>query len=154
MRDAYYAAVNLGQQDIGFMANLEKNILTALDIKNKEVVVAEISLEKLFASINLSKKFVALALYPGISRDTSFVLKEGVKVEEIFQAIQEKSSSLLRQVNVVDVYQGRQIPPGYKGLTISCLYRSDERTLTEEEVNPMHVLVSKTLIEKFGAQIR
>ncbi len=154
MIDSAHATVNLGEEKIGTLLKLEKNILARLDIKNKEVVVAEIALDRLFSRVNLNKKFMALPMYPGISRDISFVIKEDVKLEDIFKVIKENASSLLQQMNVVDFYQGKQIPAGLKGLTVSCLYRSNERTLTEEEVNPMHVLVSKTLIEKFGAQIR
>ncbi len=154
MINAHQAAVNFGEEKIGTLLKLGKNILARLDIKNKEVVVAEIALDRLFSRVNLNKKFMALPMYPGISRDISFVIKEDVKLEDIFKVIKENASSLLQQMNVVDFYQGKQIPAGLKGLTVSCLYRSNERTLTEEEVNPMHVLVSKTLIEKFGAQIR
>lgn len=154
MINAHQATVNLGEEKIGTLLKLEKNILDRLDIKNKEVVAAEISLGRLFPKVNLKKKFMPLPMYPGISRDISFVIKEGTKLEDIFKAIKENASLLLEQINVVDVYQGKQIPAGLKALTVSILYRSGERTLTEEEVNPIHVLVAKTLIEKFGAQIR
>jgi phenylalanyl-tRNA synthetase beta subunit len=39
-------------------------------------------------------------------------------------------------------------------LTISCLYRSGERTLTEEEISPVHNLVCRTLEERFRARFR
>ncbi|MDD5770946.1 MAG: hypothetical protein PHO81_01725, partial [Candidatus Omnitrophica bacterium] len=51
-------------------------------------------------------------------------------------------------------YQGRQIPAGFKGLTISCVYRASERTLTEEEVAPLHASVRAWLEERFGIRLR
>jgi phenylalanyl-tRNA synthetase beta chain len=52
------------------------------------------------------------------------------------------------------VYQGKQIPQGYKGLTISCSYRLYERTLTEEEVNPIHSAIQETLINTLSVKLR
>ena len=140
--------------NLGFLTQLPKQALNSLDIKNKEVFVAEIYLEKVFSAANLTKKFSALPVYPGISRDISLLLKEEIKIADISQLIQEKGQPLLREVRVVDFYKGKQIPAGHKGLTISCLYRSDERTLTEEEINPLHALVLAGLQEKFNAQTR
>jgi len=104
--------------------------------------------------VNLNKKFSHLPIYPGISRDISLILKEEISVGDILKAIKEEGQPLLKQAAVVDYYKGKQIPPGFKGLTLSCFYRSDERTLTEAEINPVHSLICKILAERFGAQIR
>ncbi len=140
--------------NLGFLAQLPKQTLNNLDIKNKEVVAAEIYLEEIFPLVNLRKKFISLPAYPGITRDISLLLREEIKITDIFPVIKEKAQPLLKEVNVVDFYKGKQIPEGHKGLTISCLYRSDERTLTEEEINPLHAAISAALQEKFNAQIR
>lgn len=141
-------------QRIGLMTTPQENFLKSLDIKNNKVVAAEIHLEKLFSYADLRKKFTPLPVYPGITRDISLILKEEISVGEILKLIKEKAGPLLGEVNILDYYRGKQIPAGFKGLTISCLYRSDERTLTESEISPLHTLVSGALVEKFGAQIR
>ena len=82
------------------------------------------------------------------------ILKAEIPAEQILQAIKEKSGALLEEVKVTDFYQGKPIPPGAKGLTVSCFYRSNARTLTEAEVGPLHSLVTQYLAEKFGAQFR
>jgi phenylalanyl-tRNA synthetase beta chain len=143
-----------GKEKIGFLAKLDKEILDSLDIKNKEVFVAELYLERLLPYAELNKKFVHLPLYPGISRDISLILKEEIPVGDILEAIQEKGRPLLKEAKVVDYYKGKQIPSGFKGLTLSCLYRREERTLIEAEINPVHSLVCTLLKERFGAQIR
>ena len=146
--------VYAGGEKIGLMAKLEKSVLDKLDIKNKDVFALELSLDRLLFFINLNKKFSHLAIYPGISRDISLILKEEISVGDILKAIKEEGQPLLKQAAVVDYYKGKQIPPGFKGLTLSCLYRSDERTLTEAEINPVHSLICNLLAERFGAQIR
>jgi len=147
-------AVYIQKETIGVIARLEKNILDQLDIKNKEVWTTEVSLKRLFSCADLKKRFARLPVYPGISRDISFILKEGILLEDILQAIREQARPLLKKVKLIDYYQGKQIPSGFKGLTVSCFYRSDERTLTEAEINPIHALVAGILAERFQAQIR
>lgn len=139
---------------IGYMQRLHRDVLDALDIKSKEVFVAELSLDSLLPLIDMKNKFTPLPLYPAISRDISFILKEGIPIDEVVEVIKNSGGPLLREVNITDYYTGRQIPPGHKGLTVSCLYRSDERTLAETEVGPLHSEASRILAEKFEAKLR
>lgn len=146
--------IYIKKEKIGTMTKLPRSVLEKFDIKNKDVLVVELGLERLFSYANLKRTFAPLPLYPAISRDISIILREGVAIDDILKAMKEKGSPLLREVEVVDYYKGKQIPSGYRGLTISCLYRSDERTLTEAEVNPIHSLVSFVLADRFSAHLR
>jgi phenylalanyl-tRNA synthetase beta chain len=146
--------VYAGKEKIGLFLSIKEEILENLDIKNREVFIAEISLEKLFACADLKKKFIPLALYPSISRDISLIVKEDISAADILSIVQEKAGSLLKEIKIIDYYKGRHIPAGFKGLTLSCLYRADDRTLTDAEVNPLHSLALAVLSEKFCAQIR
>jgi len=146
--------VSINKEEIGSIIRIEKNILDKLDIKNTNVFTLEVSLDKLFSHASLKKKFIPLPKYPGITRDVSFILKYDVSVKDVLIAIEEKGRPLLYSAKVVDYYKGKQIPSGYRGLTVSCFYRSQERTLTEAEINPVHTLVCDLLRQKFSAQIR
>jgi len=160
VRDYHFSAKDNGSsiyvasEEIGLMAKLEKSALDKLDIKNKDVFVLEVSLERLLFFANLNKKFSRLSIYPGISRDVSIILKEEVLAGDILEAIRRQGGPLLVEARVSDHYKGKQIPSGFKGLTITCLYRSSERTLTEAEILPLHSDISSLLREKFAAQIR
>ena len=146
--------VNVGKEKAGVMHALSPEALSNLDIKNKEVWVVELFLEKIFPCVNLKKKFVELPIYPAISRDISLVLKDDITAQEIILAIKKDASGLLKEAEVIDYYKGKQIALGFKGLTISCVYRSDTRTLTEAEVDPVHSSIVALLKERFSAKIR
>lgn len=146
--------IKLDSEIIGTMKTLDKATLDRFDIKNKDVLVAQINLERLLSKVNLDKRFTPLPIYPGISRDVSFIIKDDVIVTGIIEAIKAKAQPLIKEVKIADYYKGKQIPSGFKGLTISCFYRSDERTLTESEINPVHNAVSQALVDMFGAQLR
>lgn len=141
-------------QTLGSLKKIGKDILDNFEIKNKDVVVAEVSLEKLLPLVDLGRKFVLPARYPGITRDISIVLKEGISAKSLLDACKEKAAPLLQEIKVTDYYRGKQIPAGYRGLTLTCIYRVCERTLTEAEVNPLHAGLCGLLSEKFGAILR
>lgn len=147
-------SIYAGDNKIGVMLRIQDNTLSNFGIKNKNVVAAEIHLNKVFSRMDLKKKFSALPVYPGISRDISLVVNEKIKVEDILSAIKENASYLLREVNVIDYYKGKQIASDAKGLTISCLYRCAERTLNDAEINLIHSSVCEKLTSKFCAKIR
>jgi phenylalanyl-tRNA synthetase beta chain len=147
-------AIYIEQEKIGSLRMLEESALRCLDIKNKDVLVAELSLERLLSHASLLKRFQPLPRYPGIARDISFILKENTSADEIIEAIKNKGTPLIREAKIIDYYKGQQIPSGFKGLTISCFYRAAERTLTEAEINPLHASIASMLVGRFGAKIR
>ena len=146
--------ITINQEQVGFMLDLTPQILGAFDIKNQQVILAQVNLEKLFDGINLGKKFLDIPKYPAITRDISFLINEDASVKGLLMAIEEKGAPLLNQAKIVDYYQGKQIPVGFKGLTISCIYRLISRTLTEEEIAPVHNDICSLLKEQFGIKLR
>ena len=153
-QDDYKINIMINQQQLGFMLDLSPQILGAFDIKNRQVVAAQVNLEKLFGSINLEKKFLDIPKYPVITRDIRFAVNEDIPVQELLMAIEAKGVPLLSWAKIVDYYQGKQIPVGFKGLTISCRYRLDSRTLTEEEITLVHNDICSLLKEQFGIKLR
>lgn len=143
-----------GADKIGEMLCLEKGFLDKLEIKNREVAAAELSLEKLFSHLKLTKTFMPLPKYPGITRDISLALREDTPIAKVAQAAKDAGRPLLRKIEVTDYYKGKQIPDGEIGLTLSCFYHSDQRTLTEPEVNHVHNLICSLLAENFSARLR
>ncbi|MCX7661468.1 MAG: phenylalanine--tRNA ligase subunit beta [Candidatus Omnitrophica bacterium] len=139
---------------IGEIFPLEKEILQKWDIKYNEVWYLELDLEEILPLIDLKRKFVPLDIYPGIRRDISLMVKDELSVKEISDFIKKEGKELLSEVSIVDYYRGKQIPPGFKGITLRCVYQSKERTLTEEEVNPIHNCLLERLKKNFTVVIR
>ena len=148
------AEAYIQKEKVGSMLRLSPQALESLGIKNREVFALEASLEKILPFVELNKKFTPLPKYPGIARDVSFILKDELSVKDILSALSEKGRPLLSQVRVTDYYKGKQIPAGYRGLTLSCVYSSNERTLTEKEMQPVHDLLCETLTREFGVKMR
>ena len=58
------------------------------------------------------------------------------------------------EVTLFDVYQGRPIAEGKKGVSYRIRYQSSDRTLTDEEVNRYHDKVLARIREVFSAELR
>ncbi len=147
-------SLKINNTKIGFLAEAEQKALAAFDIKNRPVFLAELNLDTLKDFIHLKKRFRQLPVYPAIVRDLSIVVKKEVELADIFAALKEKSLPYLTEVRVTDVYSGKHIPEGWRGLTLSCTYQSEERTLEDEEINSIHNKTAQVLKERFSAQLR
>lgn len=139
---------------LGVFGEIEAGILDTFGIKNAKVFAAEIQIEKVFRIADLSRRYSPLPSFPSIRRDISLTLKKDITAQEVKKVIVSNAAGTLKDVSVVDCYYGKQIPGGYKGLMLACLYRSDDHTLTDEEANSMHDKVLKALVKELKAEIR
>ena len=65
-----------------------------------------------------------------------------------------KVDSLLKNVELFDVYQGQNIGEGYKSMAYRLVYGSNERTLTADEVDKVQDKIMGLLEKNFKAEIR
>ena len=95
-----------------------------------------------------------LPRFPAVTRDIAVVVQEDVESGRVEDKIWEAGAGLVERVNLFDVYFGPQVPPGHKSLAYSITYRSLDRTLTDEEVEPVHAGIVENLTSGVGASIR
>ena len=103
--------------------------------------------------VHFEKKYSEIPKYPAVSRDLSLLMKQDVLSAQVEAIIRKCSGRLLESLELFDVYQGENIEEGYKSLAYSLTYRAADRTLTEEEVNP---IIEKTVakLKEKGIDLR
>ena len=117
-------------------------------------VLAELDLSAILASKPANVKFVPVAKYPSVSYDLALVCKEEVTAEQINSVIKKAGGQLLKEVEIFDVYRGTGIEPGYKSIAVNVVYQSNEKTLTEADITPVHSKVISELSAKLDANLR
>lgn len=137
----------------GVLGEIHPDVLENYDIETR-VYVAEIDLETLFNAAKLEKKYKPLPKYPGILRDIAVLVEDSIEVKKIEDIIQKLGKGIIEQVELFDVYKGKQIPEGYKSVAYSLVYRAEDRTLTDEDVNKVHDAIVKELETKLNAKLR
>lgn len=154
LREGQAASVSTkGGQSVGFMGRLDERV--AADYKFRQpVYVAEIDLSRLLETEQRPTLYHPLARYPGIDRDLSLLIDRRVAFAELERVILEQRLDNLREVKLVDVYEGVNLPEGKRSITLRIEYRADERTLRDEEVDAMHSSIVAILEQEFNAQQR
>jgi phenylalanyl-tRNA synthetase beta chain len=147
------AAITVGQNPVGYVGRLNQDISSMYKFRHP-VFVAELNLEAVLALPETAVNYRPLPKYPGISRDVSFVAERNVTFEAVRDEIMADKPDLCRSVDFVDVYEGKGLADNERSITIRFEYRSDDRTLTEEDVDPIHQRLIDSVIQKLGMRLR
>ncbi len=117
------------------------------------VYVAEIKLDVL---LNINKRkvtFKPLPKFPAVERDFAFLCDRDISVGTLEQAITKGAGRLLEKIKLFDIYEGSQIPEGKKSVAFSVFLRSNEATLTDEQIDTATNNIMDKL-KKVGAELR
>jgi phenylalanyl-tRNA synthetase beta chain len=138
---------------IGMFGELYNKVLDNYDI-HQSVYIFEINFSKLVKYMSGEIKFQPLPVYPSIYRDLAVVLDISVPASQIEEIIKSIGADLVKSLNLFDVYKGKQIQENKRSLAYSIEYYSTDRTLTDVEVDELHIKIISTLSDKFGAELR
>ena len=144
--------ISVAKKEIGFLGKLNKTARDVFDIK-EDVYFAQIDAEKL-AGLKQEKKMKIFGRYPSVTRDISLALHADTQFRTVESAIKDKAHACLYAIEIIDTYQGEALPQDYSGFTIRIHYRSEERTLTAQEVDSLHEKIRQALIAYHGIQLR
>ncbi len=115
--------------------------------------------EKLGGEV-VRRRFAPFSLYPAALRDIALVVDAGVPAEEVRKTLTKVARGAvgaafgLEGVEVFDVYQGTGLPEGKKSLGFSLVFRSSERTLTDDEVNAVFQKIQDEVVKAGSYQVR
>lgn len=138
---------------IGRLGRLQPDCLRAFGIK-AEVFFVEVDLTAFGALATRPKRFTALARFPSVRWDLALVVPETVPSGEIIAAIRACGEELVEQADLFDVYQGDNIAAGSKSVAISIVYRDQEKTLADADVQVVHRRIIEMLGARFGGLLR
>ncbi|MDD5341490.1 MAG: phenylalanine--tRNA ligase subunit beta, partial [Patescibacteria group bacterium] len=143
----------VADREIGYITELPDELYEKLGLKNK-VAYFELNISKLAEFYTDEIEYKSIPKFPSIDLDVSMIIAKNVLWEEIASAVREVEKDLIREVTFFDVYEGAGIPEGKKSIAFRIIYRSDDKTLTMEEVQVIHQKVLQILVKLFDAQIR
>ncbi|MDP2598471.1 MAG: hypothetical protein Q8P49_01435 [Candidatus Liptonbacteria bacterium] len=105
--------------------------------------------------LKLGNKYKEVSKYPPITRDISFVVGREFVPNNYFDLIRDIEGELVEEVSLLDKYENAEKFGADKtSYTYRIIYRSNERTLTTEEIEPIQNKVIEETKKQFGAEIR
>ena len=120
----------------------------------KRCYVCQLNFAALFDCSSLDNKFTDLPKFPASNRDLAILLKADIPAAAIETIIRNNSGDILESIDLFDVYTGAQIPDGYKSLAYALNFRHHERTLNDNDINPVIDQILSELKRSFDAQLR
>lgn len=146
------AEVLLNGEVIGFVGQVHPTVQKDLDIK--ETYVFEVSFKALAEAEIAPISYQMIPRFPSTTRDIALVVDTDQKAGDIQSIIVEAGGSLLKEVQLFDLYEGEKMEPGKKSIAYSLKYFDPERTLTDEDITKAHDKVLEAVKEKAGAELR
>ncbi|MEE9225728.1 MAG: phenylalanine--tRNA ligase subunit beta [Bacteroidota bacterium] len=137
----------------GYFAQVNDEWLKRFEI-GQDVFVWELDVDLLQTSRRVNRKYNRLPRFPVVPRDLAFTVDRSIGVEELKECIERSGGNLLRSVRLFDVYSGESVPLGKKSAAFSVEFQSEERTLTEEEVESVIGVIVREMEKKFKAELR
>ncbi len=142
---------------LGLAGQLSRRIMDKLKLR-QDVFIAELELEPLYRSyydLKNSRRFEPIRKFPAVERDFSLIFKDsGVTFGQIAGAIYHLNIPEVVSVQALDLYRGKNIPPGTFSLMIRVTLQSREGTLTDAEIVEISSRVLRPLQYTWGAQLR
>lgn len=151
------ASLWLEGNKLGVFGQLHPQLRQQRDFPD-EVYVFQLDFQTLVNALTqedtTTPKFQVYSTYPGTERDLAFFASTDVSVAEITQVIARAGGNLLEKTQLFDEYKGQNVPKGQRSLAFSLTYRQSDRTLTDEDVEPIHQKVRDTLVKEFEVTLR
>lgn len=88
-------------------------LIDTFDLKERTAIF-QLDLDQLFQLYKEERRFEDLPRYPASERDLALLVDKEVAAADLQKSIREKGSTLLKKVEVFDLYQGDRIPENKK----------------------------------------
>ncbi len=133
---------------------MTKKLLKAFDIDN-EVYYADLNWKELMKAIRSVKiSYKEISKFPAVKRDLALLLDKNVQFAEIEKIAYDTEKKLLKEVELFDVYEGKNIEAGKKSYAVSFLLQDETQTLNDKMIDKIMSKLVKNLEDKLNAKLR
>jgi phenylalanyl-tRNA synthetase beta chain len=140
-------------EPIGIVGEVHPQLLAQLGLPGR-AVVAEVLFDRFSADGQRTPQARPLPRFPGVRRDLTVVIRGKIAGGDLLQVMRQQGGYTLRDISMVNEYQGPQLEAGARSLSFRLYFQADDRTLTNEEVAAVQQRIIDGLKERFGAEVR
>jgi phenylalanyl-tRNA synthetase beta chain len=153
--DVFAEGISLavGKETIVEFGTVKKSILKHFDIK-QDVLYADIDWGKIQKYISNKMKFTDIPKYPEVRRDLALLLDQSTSFEEVFKIAKQTEKKLLKNINLFDVYEGKNLPEGKKSYAVSFTIQDENKTLNDKEIEKIMSKLLTNFEKQLGATLR
>ena len=148
--------VFLGNAELGAAGQLPRRIADRLKVR-QDVFFAELELDPLYEAMqtaSASRRYEPLPRFPSVDRDFSLLLANRIPFSEIADSIRSLHIAEITSIEAIDLFRGKNVPPGKYSLLVRITFQSREGTLTDAQINHFAGKIISILEHRHGAQLR
>ncbi|MET7029374.1 phenylalanine--tRNA ligase subunit beta [Sediminicola luteus] len=149
----------------GLSLNVQENVLVNFGVVKKSITKHfDIKQEVLYADFEWSTilklvpiksiQFKDIPKYPEVKRDFALLLDNKVSFKEVHDLAFESEKKLLKNINLFDVYTGKNLPEGKKSYAVSFTIQDTKNTLTDKQIDKIMLKLQTNYEKKLGAELR
>ncbi len=142
---------------IGFFGQIHPSLLDKFDLI-KETYLYNLDFDSLIKAAtrksNWTRIYKEYPTVPFMERDIALIHSKEFSSIEIMNIIKKAGKPLLEKIELIDRFEGSSIPKNSISQAFRIRYRDTKKTLSEEDINPIHEKVRKVLKDKINAELR
>ena len=146
-------ALGLGNDTLVEFGVVKKSVLKHFGIK-QEVFYADFNWATVLKLMSSKIKFTEIPKYPEVRRDLALLLDQNVTYDSIYTIARQTEKSLLKDVNLFDVYEGQNLPEGKKSYALSFTIQDNTKTLEDAQIDKIMGKLIKNFETELGASLR
>ncbi len=149
----HVAKVLYGGEVIGCFGEISEDIRKRLKLKSN-AMMGEFDFEKVQELHKETKEYDPVSRFPSSRRDIALLVPQETLYDEVLQKIRKAGGKTLRNIELFDVYKGKEIPEGMKNFAFRLYFQHKGKTLTSKEVNRMYEKIIAVLEEVSDWKVR
>jgi phenylalanyl-tRNA synthetase beta chain len=146
-------ALGLGNDILVEFGVVKKSVLKHFGIK-QEVFYADFNWAVVLKLMSSKIKYTEIPKYPEVRRDLALLLDQSVTYDSIYTIARQTEKSLLKDVNLFDVYEGQNLPEGKKSYALSFTIQDNSKTLEDAQIDKIMSKLIKNFETELGASLR
>ncbi len=147
------AEVFVDGRPIGILGEVLPQSAEGVGVKGRSYVF-ELSADALMLSVPERVVVMNLPRFPALSRHMAMVVSDDIPCAALLETVRGAGAGILERVGVLDEFRSDKIGEGSRSIAISMVFRSSERTLTDEEANDAMTSIREALIKDHGVSFR
>jgi phenylalanyl-tRNA synthetase beta chain len=143
----------IGNEVIAEFGTIKKSVLKHFDIK-QDVFFGDVNWDAIQKYVSNKIKLVDIPKFPEVRRDLALLVNQSVTFEELYVVAKQTEKSLLKNINLFDVYEGKNLPEGKKSYALSFVLQDTSNTLTDVQIDKIMNKLQSNFETKFEAVLR
>ena len=87
-------------------------------------------------------------------RDLALLVDQNITFEQLYSIAKQTEKTLLKEINLFDVYEGKNLPEGMKSYALSFILQDSAKTLTDTQIDKIMSKLMSNFERQAGATLR